>query len=80
MRRREFIGIAGVAIAWPLVARAQQGSRLPKIGFLGPDASSWRPGCICGATARTRLDPCWMVLAVIDPMLMALFTAGTGGS
>jgi ABC-type uncharacterized transport system substrate-binding protein len=43
MRRREFIGIAGVAIAWPLVARAQQGSRLPKIGFLGPDASSWRP-------------------------------------
>jgi putative ABC transport system substrate-binding protein len=43
VRRREFIGIAGVAIAWPLVARAQQGSRLPKIGFLGPDASSWRP-------------------------------------
>jgi putative ABC transport system substrate-binding protein len=45
MRRRDFIkGIVGSAATWPpLAVRAQQPGKLPTIGFLGTDASTWGP-------------------------------------
>jgi ABC-type uncharacterized transport system substrate-binding protein len=44
MRRRDFITlVSGTAISWPLAATAQQASKLPIIGFLGSNASAWRP-------------------------------------
>jgi putative ABC transport system substrate-binding protein len=44
MRRRDFIkGIAGLVVAWPFAARAQQASKLRTIGFTGSNASAWRP-------------------------------------
>jgi putative ABC transport system substrate-binding protein len=39
MRRREFIALLGSAAMWPVVARAQQPSRLPTIGYFTSSAA-----------------------------------------
>jgi putative ABC transport system substrate-binding protein len=34
MRRREFIAGVGAIAAWPLVARGQQSTRIPRVGII----------------------------------------------
>jgi len=44
MERRRFLAVVGgAAVAWPLATRAQQGGKLPTIGFLGGAASVFGP-------------------------------------
>jgi putative ABC transport system substrate-binding protein len=41
--RREVLAALGGAAAWPLAASAQQAGKLPMIGLIGADPTSWGP-------------------------------------
>ena len=40
MKRREFIALIGGVAAWPATARAQKGTKVPRIGYLGYSSPS----------------------------------------
>ena len=55
MRRRDFITLlGGTAVAWPLAARAQQGGRLPTIGYLGATTTSTQSEMVAAFVGRLR--------------------------
>src|SRR5262245_14664667 len=55
VKRRDFITlVGGAAVAWPLAVRAQQGDRLPTIGFLGQSTRSAASEWVAAFVQRLR--------------------------
>jgi putative ABC transport system substrate-binding protein len=62
MRRREFIAGLGTAAVWPMVARAQQGDRVRRIGVLMPgDANDPLRKSFVSASTQALSDLGWTV-------------------
>ena len=62
MRRREFIAGLGSAAVWPLVARAQQGDRVRRIGVLqGRDENDPVAKAYVSAFTQALADLGWTV-------------------
>jgi putative ABC transport system substrate-binding protein len=56
LKRREFITLFGVAATWPLVARAQQGERMRRIGILTSNAEDDPQSAAFRAAFRQELE------------------------
>jgi putative tryptophan/tyrosine transport system substrate-binding protein len=56
MRRREFIAGIGSAVAWPVVARAQQPAKIPRIGVLWHAGSAEQEGTNYKALVKGFID------------------------
>jgi putative ABC transport system substrate-binding protein len=54
LRRREFLGVLGGAVSWPLTAYAQQPAKLPTIGFLGSSSPSMQAPRVAAFVQRLR--------------------------
>jgi putative tryptophan/tyrosine transport system substrate-binding protein len=74
VRRREFITLLGGAAAtWPLAARAQRGSRVPRIGFLYPGVET------LGLARTAALREGLRAAGYREPDQVELITRVTGG-
>jgi putative ABC transport system substrate-binding protein len=65
MTRREFVKLLpGIIVAWPLIARAQQGTPRLLIGVLGADATVWNSWTVAFVTRLRELG--WIAGDTID--------------